>query len=78
MILPERPLTPVEFAKALGCGRHAVDDAIHRGDIPAAKIGRRYFIPHRVAVEILTSGRIPQTADATTTPHREGISPIDA
>ncbi|WP_311031237.1 helix-turn-helix domain-containing protein [Mesorhizobium koreense] len=60
MTLPDRPLSPVEFAKALGCGRHTVDCAIRDNTIPAARIGRRYFIPRRVAIEILENGRIPQ------------------
>lgn len=59
MTLPERPLSPLELAKALGCSRHTVDCAIRANAIPAARIGRRFFIPRRVAVEILTNGRIP-------------------
>ena len=54
----ERPLGPAELANALGCSRHTVDCAIKSGVIPAARIGRRYFIPRRVASEILDNGRI--------------------
>jgi excisionase family DNA binding protein len=75
MTLPDRPLSPVEFAKALGCGRHTVDCAIRDNTIPAARIGRRYFIPRRVAVEILENGRIPQ---AHTAPAERGASPFPA
>jgi len=58
----ERPLGPAELADALGCSRHTVDCAIKAGTIPAARIGRRFFIPRRVATEILSNGRIPQPA----------------
>jgi excisionase family DNA binding protein len=53
------PLMPAELAKLLGCSRHTVDCAIKDGTIPAARIGRRLFIPRRVAREILENGRIP-------------------
>ena len=56
-----RPFTPGEFADALGCCRHTVDTAIKNRIIPAARIGRRYFIPRRIANEILETGRIPST-----------------
>jgi len=59
----ERPLGPAELAKALGCSRHTVDCAIKAGRIPAARIGRRLFIPRRVVTEILDNGRIPQPAE---------------
>ncbi len=58
----QRPLGPAELAEALGCSRHTVDCAIRAGTIPAARIGRRLFIPRRVATEILNNGRIPQAA----------------
>ena len=63
MHISERPLGPAELAKALGCSRHTVDCAIKEGVIPAARIGRRLFIPRRVVTEILTNGRIPEVAD---------------
>ena len=63
MHISERPLGPAELAKALGCSRHTVDVAIRSGVIPAARIGRRLFIPRRIAAEILTNGRIPEVAD---------------
>jgi excisionase family DNA binding protein len=65
MDLPERPLSPVEFAEALGCSRHTVDGAIKDGTVPAARIGRRFFIPRKIAVEILETGRIPQPGAAS-------------
>lgn len=54
------PLSPAELAKRLGCSRHTVDCAIRAGAIPALRVGRRLFIPRRVAVEMLTNARIPQ------------------
>ena len=57
-----RPLRPAELAKALGCSRAPVDAAIRAGLIPAARIGRGLFIPHRVAVDILANGRLPGSA----------------
>jgi excisionase family DNA binding protein len=64
MEMSDRPLGPAELAKALGCSRHTVDCAIKDGTIPAARIGRRLFIPRRVATEILDNGRIPRTSAA--------------
>lgn len=60
MSLSEKPVGPAELAKALGCSRYPVDCAIKNGTLPAVRIGRRWFIPRRVAMEILTNGRIPQ------------------
>lgn len=60
MSMSHRPLGPAELAKALGCSRHTIDMAIREGKIPAARIGRRFFIPRRVATEILENGRIPE------------------
>jgi excisionase family DNA binding protein len=34
-----------EAAKVLGIGRSAAYDAVHRGEIPHIRIGRRYLIP---------------------------------
>lgn len=52
------PLGPAELARELGCSRHTVDCAIRSGQIPALRVGRRIFIPRRVALEMLTLGRI--------------------
>jgi excisionase family DNA binding protein len=68
----ERPLGPAELAKALGCSRHTVDCAIKSGTIPAVRIGRRFFIPRRVVIEILDNGRIPQPWDVKHE-HRTGL-----
>jgi excisionase family DNA binding protein len=64
MPISNRPLGPAELAKALGCSRHPVDCAIKNNTIPAVRIGRRWFIPHRVAVEILENGRIPSATES--------------
>lgn len=57
------PIGPAELANELGCSRHTVDCAIKAGTIPALKVGRRWFIPRRVAVEMLTNARIPEPAE---------------
>ena len=49
----------MELAKALGCSRPVIDQALKEGRIPALRLGRRWFIPRRVVDEILTNGRIP-------------------
>jgi len=64
MLSDQRPLSPAELAAALGCSRHTVDCAIKAKTIPAVRIGRRLFIPRRVATEILENGRIPPLATA--------------
>jgi excisionase family DNA binding protein len=34
-----------EVAKVLGIGRSAAYEAVHRGQIPHVRIGRRYLVP---------------------------------
>jgi excisionase family DNA binding protein len=63
MLKVQRPFSPAGFAEMLGCSRHTVDNAIKDKTIPAVRIGRRYFIPRRVAFEILENGRIPEIRD---------------
>ncbi len=38
-------MTVAEAAKVLGIERSAAYDAVHRGDIPALRIGRRILVP---------------------------------
>lgn len=58
------PLKPADLARAMGCSRAVVDAGIKAGTIPALRLGRRYFIPARVAHAMVTSGRIPAETDA--------------
>ncbi len=53
------PLKPADLARALGCSRAVVDAGIKSGDIPALRLGRRFFIPRPVALEMVTTGRTP-------------------
>lgn len=48
------PLMPKEVATLMGCSRHTVDAAIKDGLIPHTRLGRRFFIPRRVAIALLT------------------------
>lgn len=43
--LTRATLTVEETAKVLGVGRNQVYAAIHQGDIPAIRLGRRFLIP---------------------------------
>jgi len=60
-LTPRRPADGVEgldvreAAFLLGCHPHTVRHAIARGDLPAARLGRRVLVP-RAAVERLLAG----------------------
>lgn len=60
----DRPLMPDELAKLMGCSRPVIDAALRKGQIPHVRLGRRIFIPRRVAVEMVQNGRIPHPAEA--------------
>ena len=60
----DRPLMPRELATLMGCSRPVVDAALRNGVIPHVRLGRRIFIPARVATEILVNGRIPEAVTA--------------
>jgi excisionase family DNA binding protein len=47
-----------EVAELLGCGRSTVYDAIHRGEIPALRLGRRVLVS-KVALDELLNGHRP-------------------
>ncbi len=49
------PLTIVEAARRLGVHRETVRAAIERGEVPAARLGRRWLVP-AAAVEDLRTG----------------------
>ncbi|MGH7861519.1 MAG: helix-turn-helix domain-containing protein [Candidatus Dormibacteraceae bacterium] len=55
-------LTVEEAASALGIGRASAYEAVHRGEIPCIRIGRRIFVP-RVALDRLLSAVSPDGAD---------------
>jgi excisionase family DNA binding protein len=59
-----RPLTPIDLAALMGCSRPVIDKALRDGVIPHLRLGRRIFIPRRVAAEMVENGRIPQAAGA--------------
>lgn len=44
-----------EVAERLGISRNAAYDAVHRGELPALRIGRRIVVP-RAALDRLLSG----------------------
>jgi hypothetical protein len=60
------PVTPQQLTDHIHgrykASRAAVDEAIRTGAIRAVRIGRRYFIPRRVAAAIINDG-ILQPAD---------------
>lgn len=49
-------LTVDEAARLLGIGRGAAYEAIHRGEIPAIRIGRRLLVS-RYALEKMVNGK---------------------
>ena len=49
----DRPLMPGELAKLMGCSRPVIDAALKAGKIPHTRLGRRIFIPRRVAAALL-------------------------
>jgi excisionase family DNA binding protein len=51
-----------EVAELLGCGRSTVYDAIHRGEIPALRLGRRVLVS-KVALEELLNASRPADED---------------
>jgi hypothetical protein len=58
----EKPLMPAELARLMGCCRSVIDNELRRGTIPHVKLGRRIFIPHRVALALL-NGEAPKRAE---------------
>lgn len=55
-------LTVEEAASALGIGRASAYEAVHRGEIPCIRIGRRILVP-RVALDRLLSAVSPDGID---------------
>ncbi len=50
-------LTIPEVCEALGIGRNQAYEAIHRGEIPSIRIGRRLVVP-KVAFERMLTGDV--------------------
>jgi len=40
-----RTLSVIEAGRVLGLGKEGAYAAVHRGDIPAIKVGRRWLVP---------------------------------
>jgi len=55
-----RALTIGEAARRLGVHRQTLRAAIDRGEIPAARLGRRWLVP-TTAIDDLLAGRVPST-----------------
>ncbi len=56
-----RTITVEEAAKILGIGRTSMFEAIHRGDIPYLRIGRRIVIPIIALEKILDTDRVQES-----------------
>lgn len=46
-------LTVEEAAKLLGIGRRQAYEAVHRGEIPVVRIGRRLIVPTKSLLELI-------------------------
>jgi excisionase family DNA binding protein len=51
-----RPFKVEEAAKEAGIGLNQMYAAIHRGEVPSIKIGRRILVPRKAFLELLNSG----------------------
>ena len=60
------PLMPAELAKLMGCSRPVIDAALKEGRIPHTRLGRRLFIPRRVAVALLNGEPLKPTDPSST------------
>ena len=62
------PVTPQQLADLLhgrpNACRAPIDAALKTGQLPAVRIGRRWYIPRPIAFELLTHGRLPQAVAA--------------
>ncbi len=64
--------TVEEAARILGIGRNSAYEAIHRGEIPAIRIGRRVVVP-RKALDDLLAGRSPEPDSVHNEPPRFAV-----
>ncbi len=49
-------ISVAECAQLLGIGRNSAYEAIHRGEIPAIRIGKRYIVPLAALEDLLGRG----------------------
>jgi excisionase family DNA binding protein len=49
-------LSVEETAKALGIGRNQAYEAVHKGEIPAIRVGSRWLVPIRALKRLLDAG----------------------
>ena len=49
-----------ETARLLGLSREGAYQAIHRGDIPAVRIGKRILVPRAALEQLLRTASLPQ------------------
>ncbi|MQF69591.1 helix-turn-helix domain-containing protein [SAR202 cluster bacterium AD-804-J14_MRT_500m] len=54
-------LTVDEVAESLGVGRNTAYEAVHRGEIPALRIGRRILVPRAALERLLKQTGEPET-----------------
>ena len=51
----ELTVSVAECARLLGLSKNSTLDAVHRGEIPHVRIGRRVLVPRRALEEMLES-----------------------
>ncbi len=49
-------MTVAEAARTLGIGRNAGYAAVHRGEIPSLRVGRRILVPRRALERLVGAG----------------------
>jgi excisionase family DNA binding protein len=49
-----------EVARALGISRAFAYEAVHRGDIPHIKIGKRMLVPRAALARVLAAAELPK------------------
>lgn len=64
--------TVAEFAQAFAISPRQVRDLIHKGELPALRIGRSYRIPRKAAAAYLARA-LPPTAHPSHKPHGRSL-----
>ena len=57
-LVDRQTVTVIEAAKILGISRTSAFEAIHRGQIPYVRIGRRILIPRAALERLLEGGQV--------------------
>lgn len=52
-----RTITVAEAGRVLGISRNAAYEAVHRGEIPAIRVGKRILVPLEALEAMLTRAR---------------------